>query len=113
MRKLSRAPVWLAVAVVALGLAAWGLTLERADKLASIGSFVIAAVALVAAARTYLRPAEAPGATQTNARATYKIHNEVSAGGRMNVWSGDNATVHLIQQSGSQRHEGEPKPDRE
>jgi hypothetical protein len=56
MRRLPHGPIWLAVAAVGLGLFAYSLGLDRSDKLASIGSFVLAVAALAAAARTYLRP---------------------------------------------------------
>jgi hypothetical protein len=56
MNRALRGPLWLLVAAVALGLLAWRLGLDRSDKLASIGSCILALIALAAAAGTYLRP---------------------------------------------------------
>jgi outer membrane biosynthesis protein TonB len=56
MNRALRGPLWLLVAAVALGLLAWRLGLDRSDKLASIGSCILALIALAAAAGTHLRP---------------------------------------------------------
>ena len=55
MRRLPWGLIWLSITAIGIGLFAYTLGLEKSDKLASVGSFVLALAALIAAVRTYLR----------------------------------------------------------
>jgi hypothetical protein len=95
--------LWLVVAAAALGLLAWRLGLDRSDKLASIGSFVLALIALAAAARMYLRPGEnePPARPAPGSKYTMTVHGDPKT-----INTGDGQTVTI-----NEYGEGPPAAD--
>ena len=89
MRRLPWGLIWLGVAAVGLGLFAYSLGLDESDKLASVGSFVLALFALISAARTYLRSGE--GRSAAAGQPKYHVENH---GNPERIYIGDRNTVH-------------------
>jgi hypothetical protein len=79
--------VWAFVAAIGVGLFAYSLGLDRSDKLASIGSFVLALGSAVAAIRA--RPAPEAPAIQAGP-AKYHVYN---SGNDNSIITGDHNYV--------------------